>query len=180
MFSVTGNELVYDPALIKLPDLRWMAFSSNVTQEEFSSFITAHPGLEIIEIIENNKINNFQPLSKLSTLYGLTVTDTVTDITSIKTLTNLKYLSLPEKFLSDTFIKAELQKSLPDTRISANEGFCLGSGWLLLLIPLVLAIRFIARRQKPKLHGGDKIVKSKCQERKGLLYYPGQFFAASD
>ncbi len=101
----------------------------------------AHPGLEVIEIIENNKINDLQPLSKLKLLCGLTITDTVTDITSVKTLTKLKYLSLPDKFLSDTFMKADLLKSLPNTRISANEGFCLGSGWLLLLIPLVLIIR---------------------------------------
>ena len=149
VFSVTGNELVYDPALIKLPDLRWIAFSPNVTQEEFSSFIGAHSGLEIIEIIGNNKINNLHPLSKLNMLYGLTITDTVTDITSIKTLTNLKYLSMPDKFLSDKFMKEEIQKSLPDTHLTANEGFCLGSGWLLLLIPFVLVIRLFGKRRKP-------------------------------
>jgi hypothetical protein len=156
VLSVTGDELVYDPALIKLPALRWMAFSSNVTGEELSSFIGAHPSLEVIEIIKNSKISSLQPLSKLRLLYGLTITDTVTDITSVKTLANLKYLSLPDKFLSDKFMKAELQKSLPNTRISANEGMCLGSGWLLLLIPLVLVIRFFGKRQKPGLPDGIK------------------------
>jgi hypothetical protein len=154
VLSVTGEKLVYDPTLIKLPDLRWMTFSSNVSQAEFTSFINAHPALEVIEIIENSKINNFQPLSKLSMLCGLTMTDTVADITSIKTLTNLKYLSVPDKFLSDKFIKAELQKSLPNTRIAANEGFCLGSGWLLLLIPLVLIIRFFGKRQNQSFQTG--------------------------
>ncbi len=156
VLSVTGEELVYDPAMIKLPDLRWMAFSSNVTQEEFSSFINAHPGLEVIEVIKNSKIGDFQPLSKVRMLNGLTVTDTVKDITSIKTLTNLKYLSMPDKFLNDKAMKAELQKSLPGTRISANEGFCLGSGWLFLLIPLVFVLRLFGKSRKQKLTDAGK------------------------
>jgi hypothetical protein len=157
VLSITGDELVFNPALIRLPDLRWIAFPPNMSQAEFSSFIDNHPHLEVIEIIENSKINDLQTLSKLSLLCGLTITDSVTDITSVKTLTNLKYLSLPDKFLSDTSMKAELKKSLPNTRISANEGFCLGSGWLLLLIPLVLAIRFLGRRAKQPV---QKTIKS--------------------
>jgi hypothetical protein len=148
LLSVTGNNLVYDAALIRLPSLRWIVFSSTTGQEEFNSIIDAHPGLEIIEIIENDKIDNLQPLSKLNKLFGLTITDTVTDIASIKTLKKLKYLSLPDKFLSDILNKTDIQRSLPDARIAANEGFCLGSGWLLLLIPLVLLIRFFAGMKK--------------------------------
>jgi hypothetical protein len=149
VLSLVGEKLVYDPALIRLPSVRWMTFSSNVTQEKFNSFVGTHPDLEVIELISNDTIRSLQALSGLSKLYGLTVTDTVTDIASVKTLRNLKYLSLPDDFLDDTAIKAELQKSLPDTRIVANEGFCLGSGWLLLLIPLVLIIRFF-NNQKNK------------------------------
>jgi hypothetical protein len=47
--------------------------------------------------------------------------------------------------------------SLPDTRIAANEGFCLGSGWLLFLIPLVVIIRFLVGREK---HAAKEILKS--------------------
>ena len=41
---------------------------------------------------------------------------------------------------------AEIKRSLPGTLVGANEGFCLGSGWLLLLVPLVLIFRFFGRR----------------------------------
>jgi hypothetical protein len=151
VLSITGDNLVYDPDLIKLPYLRWMAFPYNVTQEEFNSFIVSHPNLEMIEIIGNDTIRSLQPLSRLRNLYGLTVTDTVTDISAIKTLTNLKFLSLPDDLLDDTLMKAELQNSLPDTRIVANEGFCLGSGWLLLIIPLVLILRYFGRQRGERL-----------------------------
>lgn len=146
VLSITGDELIYDPDVIKLPLLRWMTFSSNVTQEEFNSFIDTHPDLEVIELIKNDTISSLQALSKLRMLYGLVINDTVADIATIKTLSSLKYLSLPRYFLGDTVNKAEIKRSLPGTRIGANEGFCLGSGWLLLLIPLVLIFRFFCRR----------------------------------
>ena len=146
VLSVTGDDLIYDPGVIRLPLLRWMAFSSNATQEEFDSFIDKHPDLEVIEMIKNDTVSSLQALSKLSMLYGLAVNDTVTDIATIKTLSGLKYLSLPGDFLADPVKKAEIKSSLPGTRIVANEGFCLGSGWLLLLIPLILMFRFFDRR----------------------------------
>ena len=146
VLSVTGDDLIYDPGVIRLPLLRWMAFSSNATQEEFDSFIDKHPDLEVIEMIKNDTVSSLQALSKLSMLYGLAVNDTVTDIATIKTLSGLKYLSLPGDFLADPLNKAEIKRSLPTTRIVANEGFCLGSGWLLLLIPLILVFRFFDRR----------------------------------
>jgi hypothetical protein len=156
VLSLTGDNLVYNPGLIKLPNLRWMAFSSNVTQQEFSSFAGYYPNLEMIEIVKNDTITSLQPLTKFRKLYGLIVIDTLTDISTIKTLTNLKYLSLPVDLLNDTLKKAELQNSLPGTRIVANEGFCLGSGWLLLIIPFVLILRFFGRQKRERLQDGIK------------------------
>jgi len=146
VLSVAGDDLIYDPDLIKLPLLRWMTFSSGVTQKQFNSFIDTHGDLEVIELIKNDTISSLQVLSKLPGLYGLTINDTITDIATVKTLNNLKYLSLPGDYLDDPLNKSEIQKSLPGTRIATNEGFCLGSGWLLLLIPLVLILRFFGRR----------------------------------
>lgn len=148
VLSITGEDPAYDPAMIRLPFIRWMTFSPKITQQKFNTFIGTHPDLEIIELIKNDTISSLQALSNLHKLYGLTISDTVTDIASIKTLTNLKYLSLPEDFLSDSLNKIELQKSLPGTRIVANVPFCLGSGWLLLLIPVVLIIKFFVRQGK--------------------------------
>jgi hypothetical protein len=110
-----------------------------------------------MEIFKNDTIHSLQPLLKLPKLFGLTVMDTITDIATLKQLTNLKYLSLPADCLKDTLVKADLHKSLPNTRIVANEGFCLGSGWLLLLIPLILGIRFLTVRKKQM---DQEIVKS--------------------
>jgi hypothetical protein len=42
VLSVAGDDLIYDPDLIKLPLLRWMTFSSGVTQKQFNTFIDTH------------------------------------------------------------------------------------------------------------------------------------------
>jgi hypothetical protein len=148
LLSLISEKNVYNPDLIKLPNLKWMTFYSNVTQEEFSSFTDSHPNLEMVEILKNDTIKSYKPLTNLKKLYGLTIVDTVTDISTIKTLTNLKFLSLPVYLLRDTAQKAELLKSLPGTHIVANEGFCLGSGWLLLIIPFVLTLGFFGRQKR--------------------------------
>lgn len=156
MLTITGDDLVYDPASIRLPALRWMSFSSNVTQDEFNTFISSHPDLEVVGLISNDSIKNLDLLKKLNKLTGLMVTDTITDISLIKTLTNLNYLSLPDGFLKKPGNRAEIQKSLPATRITANEGFCLGSGWILLLLPLILIIRIFIREEKQRFPSGNK------------------------
>ena len=146
VLSISGEELKYDHAMKELPGIRWMSFYTESTQDEFKSFIQNHPDLEVVEIFSNKIINSLEPLLKLRNLYGLAITDTLTDIGTIKSLTNLKYLSLPEAVLKDSLSRTELHKSLPGTRIVANEGFCLGSGWLLLIIPLIFLFAFMAQR----------------------------------
>jgi hypothetical protein len=151
LLSVTGKKLSDDIALKELPGIRWMTFHDDATQDEFNSFIGSHPGLEVVEIMDNDTIKNLQPLSNIRKLLGLTITDTLTDFAAVKSLKNLKYLSLPDKILNDTIRKTELQKSLPYTRIVSNKGVCLGSGWLLLLIPLILVFKIFGRQKSPKL-----------------------------
>lgn len=151
LLSITNEKFKYDRTLNKLHDIRWMTFSSNVTQDEFTSFIENHPDLEVVEIIRNDTITSLQPLLKLSGLFGLSLTDTITDFTTIKSLKHLKYLSLPDAVYDDSIKNGELRNLLPDTRIVANDGFCLGSGWLLLLIPFVLLFRVLSGHKSRRI-----------------------------
>ena len=136
----------YNISKNELPALRWITFSSEPTQDEFASFIGSHPKLEVVEIMKNDKINIFEPLLKLRKLHALTIVDTLTDFNTLKSFKNLDYLSLPKGVLDDSLKKTELKLALPDATIVANEGVCLGSGWLLLIVPLVLLFRYAARK----------------------------------
>jgi hypothetical protein len=150
LLSVNNQNLPDDMSLKELPYIRWMVFYDNATQDQFNSFITSHPYLEVVELLNNDSIRNLQSLSGLTKFYGLIVADKLNDLATIKSLQTLKYLSLPIDVLNDTIIKAELQKSLPGTNIVANQGLCLGSGWLLLIIPFVLFFRVLIHRKSRK------------------------------
>jgi hypothetical protein len=148
LLSVINEKFPNDMPLKELSGIRWMTFYDIVTQDGFNSFVESHPNLEVVELINNDTIRNLQPLLNLKKIEGLIVTDKLTDLATIKSLKTLKYLSLPEDILNDTITKAELQKSLPGTRIVPNHGICLGSGWLLLIIPFIMLFRVFIR-QKP-------------------------------
>ena len=153
LLSVAGNKSDIDTGLKELQGIRWMSFYEETTQDAFNSFIDSHPDIEVVEIFDNDVISNLQPLLKLSNLFGLTVTDTVTDLAAIKSLKSLKYLSLPDKLMNDSITKADLLKALPGTKIVANQGVCLGSGWLLLIIPLIIVLGLFNRQKSHRVQG---------------------------
>jgi hypothetical protein len=140
LLSVDGVKEGADLTLKKISGIRWVTFYEEETQPAFNSFIESHPDLEVVEILDNEAIIDLHLLESLGRLYGLTVSDTLTDFNTIKSLKNLKYLSLPSELLEDSTFKADLQSLLPGTVIVPNQGVCLGSGWLLLIVPLMSAI----------------------------------------
>ncbi len=152
VLSIIGNANNYDPSEFKLPNIRWMTFYENVSQDAFDRFVVNHPKLEVVELIENNEITNYSKLVNLKKLFGLTITDGEVDMKAIENLKKLKYLSLPAEFLDESSNRALVQKTLPGVKITANNGYlCLGSGWLLLLIPLIIVFKILMRK-KPVNH----------------------------
>ena len=141
VLSVSAESFNYNTSLDGLGKLKAVTFSSEIRQEEFKRFIDSHSGIEVVNILQNEEINDLSPLLSLERLYGLTVSDTVTDVANILLMKDLRYLSLPSDFLDDSLMKNRISQALPGTIIAPNEGFCLGSGWLLLLIPLILLFR---------------------------------------
>jgi beta-lactamase regulating signal transducer with metallopeptidase domain len=138
-------------AINKLPALRWLGLHTKLTQQEFNSIIDNHKSLEVLEILNNDSIKSFVPLLQLENLYGLIITDKITDKASLRSMKNLKYLSIPKEVYNDNTNTAELRKALPSCTIVPNEGFCLGSGWLLLLAPFIIILKIFARKKKTKV-----------------------------
>ena len=80
---------------------------------------------------------NHSALRDFSQLEYLLIQDELFGVDSvIMEMPHLKYLSMPYEFLEDSLNLEALQKALPNTIISSNSGFCLGSGWILILLPL--------------------------------------------
>jgi len=143
--SIMSENFKYDSSFDDLKNLRWISFSSGVPQSDFEMFILKHPNLEVVEIIENKDLSITETLLSLNKLYGLILSDNPKDQASLNRLKNLKDLSIPERNPEEKRSIVDLQNSMPNTIIAANEGLCLGSGWLLLLFPAIIAFGLFFR-----------------------------------
>ncbi|MFC2111558.1 hypothetical protein ACFLQ5_03820 [Bacteroidota bacterium] len=132
--------------LNELSSLRWLTLPAAITQDEFNSIINNHKDLEVLEMLGCKKVNNLKAITNLESLYGLVITDALYDKVTPKLLNQLRFLSLPKETFNDTTYVASLKKSLPECTIVPNDGFCLGSGWLFLLFPLIILFVIIRRK----------------------------------
>ena len=128
----------YIESLKELSSLRWLAVPPEITQDDFNAIIQNNKDLEVLELLLCENVTDLSTLTNLPNLTGLVVSDSLYDRTTPTTLSQLKYLSIPFETYKDSIYIASLQKVLPDCTIVPNEGFCLGSGWLFLLFPLIL------------------------------------------
>ncbi len=73
---------------------------------------------------------------------------------SLYGLKQLRYLALDENLVKDPRKIANLQKALPDCKIARLEGVCMGSGWILFLLPVLVAAILMDIRRKRRLNPG--------------------------
>jgi len=132
-----------------IPSLTWLSFPPNITQVNFAGITDHLLFLQVVELIGCEEINDLSPLEKLSNLRAITLDVPVTDFTPLYQLTGLELIILKDDvFEEQGEAISELQDALPDTQIVPGGGLCLGSGWILLLIPLILIVRLIFRFRK--------------------------------
>lgn len=148
-------------SLDSLKQLTWLGLPEEVSQKEFDNIVLHHKNLQVLEMRGNKEVKSLQPLTQLAKLRGLVITDTVMDNRTLYEFNQLRYLSLPEQSFKDSTNMLSLQKALPGCIIVPNSGACLGSGWLLLIIPFVLVfavvLRFFTFKRALPVHPNDKI-----------------------
>ena len=132
-------------SLDSLNQLTWLGLPENISQSEFDTTVLHHPGLQVFEMQGTENVKSLHAVTQLPKLSGLVITDTVTDNQTLYSLKQLRYLSLPEDNFKDSANINALQKALPGCIIVPNSGACLGSGWLLLIIPLTLFFGIMLR-----------------------------------
>ena len=143
--SFTGCQNIEGlPQVEDLPLLKWFGFPENVSQTEFVSILTSLPKLELVELINYTGIEQLSLLKDLPELDILIVDLPLEDLADLGVLNNLELLVLPSAFFDENpeWISS-IRTSLPNTQVVPGSGLCLGSGWILLLLPFIILSRFL-------------------------------------
>jgi hypothetical protein len=127
-----------------LKRLRWVGLPPETTQDQFAGFVRAHPRLAILQMIQTkDHVIDLAPLQGLKHLQGLILVNAKDEnnyknLAALRGLTSLRYIGLTKAILKAQPAEvAALRKALPDAVIVQVIPLCLGSGWLLLLVPVL-------------------------------------------
>lgn len=135
-------------ALASLKQLRWVALPSKTTQEQFAEFVRAHPKLTILDMMGNDSVKDLSPLASLKDLNGLILDGTYENLDIVQKLTSLRFVGISKRISEKSPEQvAAIRKALPDALVVRVSPFCLGSGWILLLLPALFAAAWLIRRQ---------------------------------
>ena len=151
-------QLVYEEGsslsgIFKKNKLEWLSFSpadDASLGENAEALERSFPELKYLEFDNEDSLLDYRNFKNLKKLKYLVVRGKVGLDSTLYSLDQLSYLSLPEEFLKGSGEMEKLQKALPATVITPNSGACLGSGWLLLLLPLAGLWFYFSKLKKPE------------------------------
>ncbi len=152
VLSLAGCEGVADlTPVAKLP-LGWLSVPPAITQEAFAKAVAAHPDLVAVELQGAEGVTDVAPLAgieKLRALFVIPSEDAAALPSGLEQLKGLDLLVLSQKVSAKEPERvAALKEKLPDTLIVAGKGLCLGSGWVLLLVPAATGAWVWSRRRR--------------------------------
>jgi hypothetical protein len=133
------DELTVDlPSLAALKQLRWAGLPPTISQKQFADFASAHPKLTILELPETETPIDLAPLRELKDLQGLVLGGTYENLEIIQEFTSLRFVGISKDIWDESSAQiTAIRKALPDAVVIRVGTFCLGSGWILLLVPVL-------------------------------------------
>jgi len=126
------------PDLAALPKLRWLGLPFGTSQQQLAAIVKSNPRVEILALPKTEKTLDLAPLGELKRLRGLVLGGVYENLEVVQTLKSLRFLGISKESWPDSPEEvAEIRAALPDAVVIRVEPFCLGSGWLLLFLPLL-------------------------------------------
>jgi len=132
--------------------LRWLGLPPGVTQEQLEHVVDTHPKLEVLELMGSTEVTDLSPLTRLTKLRGLMI-GTNAPVEPLLRMDHLDYLAVAvESKETPSYgpdVLPRLRAALPGTAVTTVDvlQFCLGSGFILLLLPALALSWWIIRRR---------------------------------
>lgn len=150
LLSLVDNKKIQDLGpLKKLKSLQWLSMPRSTTQEQLVEIIQSRPDLVFLDLSDCEKITDLAPIENLPKLRYLMVPIGKPKPGPLYEMKHLKWLAVAGE--NDDIEKVEmknLQEALPDTVIVRVVPFCLGSGWIILLLPVIAGSWWLTRRRE--------------------------------
>ena len=134
--------------LNELEGLNHLSLPPGIGQQEFLELMERQPQLEVLELIDCEGIQDISPLQTLPELRILMLQLEYEQLAGLELLNQLELIVIESDMFEDNpqWIK-ELRSQLPKSKIIPGSGICLGSGWLMLLLPCIFIFRHLFRRK---------------------------------
>ncbi len=135
----TASEWSNGSDLAAWKQLRWLGLPMNATQLEFAAIIRAHPDLEVLEVIGADSVTDLSPLRGARRLRAVTLDGEFANLGVLREIPTLEFVGFSKEMMEKSPDEvAAIRAALPAAAVVQVTGFCLGSGWILLLVPTVL------------------------------------------
>jgi hypothetical protein len=131
-----------------LTRLRWVGLPPKLPQDAFAAFVNAHPALVILDMGTDQTLKDLAPLGSLRHLQGLVLGSPFEKLDAVQKLTSLRFLGVSHKVWKEMPDQvAAVQRALPDALVVPVAPLCLGSGWIVLLLPVPF-LAWLRRRHR--------------------------------
>jgi hypothetical protein len=137
-----------------LTKLQCLGLPLKTSQAQFDAIVIAHPALKIIDLTAVEGVTDLASLKGLKDLRALILADTVYDLRVLPELKTLEFVGVgihsKDSAAAVARRVAAIRKALPDALVVPVSPVCLGSGWILLLIPVGALSWYAATRSRPR------------------------------
>ncbi len=112
-----------------------------------AAFVAAHPRLKVLELSNQAKLD-LSPLRDCRQLEGLVLLGDYHHLKTLQGLRTLRFVGLSKAMFENAPEQVQaLQQALPEALVVPVRPLCLGSGWILLLAPLVILLYGCRRKR---------------------------------
>ena len=158
LLSLHDTKKVQDLGPLKhLRHVQWLSLPEDTTQEQLGGIIQDHPNLIFLDLSDCEKVNDLTPIGNLAGLRYLMAPVGNAGPEPLYQMKHLKWLAVAQdKEDQENGLAVALQEALPHTVVVRLLPVCLGSGWILVLMPAMAAVWWMAKRRERKglfLHG---------------------------